>query len=65
MNIVEKNKSFNSAGLFGSVSNGNVIISNIKMRNVNVDINVSGPSISMLIGDMGYNGETTLSIMNI
>lgn len=60
---IEENTGFQSAGLFGSVSNGNVIISNIKMRNVNVDINSNYSS--MLIGDMGVTGETTLSIMNI
>ena len=63
---IEENTGFYSAGLFGSVSNGNVIISNIKMRNVNVDINDSDHN-SMLIGDMGLTltGETTLSIINI
>ena len=63
---IEENTGFYSAGLFGSVNNGNVIISNIKMRNVNVDINDSDHN-SMLIGDMGLTltGETTLSIINI
>lgn len=61
---IEENTGFQSAGLFGSVSNGNVIISNIKMRNVNVDINSNYSS--MLIGDVGgVTGETTLSIMNV